>query len=435
MLGSPSRERTVVFGVVAAALALMAGLIAVLWQPAPPKVLVMSTGAEDGAYHAFAQQYRAILAASGIDLVLKPSSGAAENLERLRQGAASAALIQGGLIEPGDAPGIESLGGMFYEPLWVFHRLGSTPTQLTELAGKRLAIGAPGSGTRVLALQALALNRRPGPGPVLVETGGLAAAKALLDGDVDAAMFVSAPEGAAVQRLLVEPGIQLLSFRRAEAYTRRLPFLTRLDLPEGAFDLARNIPPAATALIAPTASLVVSGDLHPVAAELLLEAARQVHGRGDVLWAPGRFPSAEVHEFPLSVDAEAFYKNGPSMLRRYLPYWSVAWIQRLLIFGLPVLAIGLPMLRFLPGLYRWSVRRRVYRWYGELAFIERALKQGQGDAEAHRRRLDDIEGRISNLRVPPAFAGEAYALKMHLQLVRGLIATHAARPPAIADDA
>jgi hypothetical protein len=338
-------------------------------------------------------------------------------------------------MKPGEAPGIESLGGMFYEPLWVFHRLPSTPTQLTELAGKRVAVGAPGSGTRVLALQALALNRRPGPDPVLVEIGGLAAAKALLDGEVDAAMFVSAPEGAAVQRLLVAPGVQLFSFRRAEAYTRRLPFLTRLDLPEGAIDLARNIPPAATALIAPTARLVVSGELHPVAAELLLDAARQVHGRGDVLWRSGTFPSAEVHEYPLSVDAEAFYKNGPSMLRRYLPYWSVAWIQRLLIFGLPVLIFGLPLLRFLPGLYRWSVRRRVYRWYGELSFIERALKQGQGDAEEQRRRLDDIEGRIGNLRVPPPFAGEAYALKMHLQLVRGLIGSRVARPTAAVDDA
>jgi TRAP-type uncharacterized transport system substrate-binding protein len=423
-----SRERNVLLGVAAAALLLMAGLIAWFWQPAPPKVVVMSTGPQDGAYHAFAQQYRAILARSGIDLVLKPSSGAAENLARLRAGTALVALIQGGLVKPDEAPEIESLGGMFFEPLWVFHRLPGKPEQLVELSGKRIAVGAPGSGTRSLVQELLDLNRRPGVEVIPVELGGLAAAQALLDGTVDVAMFVSAPEGAAVSKLLVAPGIKLLSFRRAEAYVRRLPNLTRLEVPEGAFDLAYNIPPADAELIAATANLMVANRLHPVIADLLLSAASEIHGRGSALWHAGSFPSANVHEVPLSADAKVYYQNGPSMLHRYLPFWAVVWLQRLIFFGVPVIVVGLPLLRFMPGLYRWSVRRRVYRWYGELSYIERALKQGAADPEAQRQRLDAIESRIASLRVPPPFAGEAYALKMHLQLVRGLLGPRAAPP-------
>jgi TRAP-type uncharacterized transport system substrate-binding protein len=435
MPGSSSRDRNVLLAIVGVALLLMAGLIALFWQPAPPKVVVMSTGAEDGAYHAFARQYRAILARSGIDLVLKPSSGAVENLERLRtrSGGATVALIQGGIFKPGDAPNIESLGGMFFEPLWVFHRLPGTLQQLTELGGKRVAVGAPGSGTRVLVQELLALNRRPGADVIPVEIGGLAAAQALLDGNVDVAMLVSAPDGAAVRRLLNAPDVKLFNFRRADAYTRHLPYLTKLEVPEGAFDLAHNIPSADTALIATTASLVVSNQLHPVIADLLLGAASEIHGRGSALWHAGSFPSANVHELPLSADADVYYKNGPSMLQRYVPFWAVVWLQRLLYFGVPVIAVGLPLLRFMPALYRWSVRRRVYRWYGELSYIERAIKQGESDAEAHRRRLDAIETRINSLRVPSPFASEAYALKMHLQLVRGLLdAPLAAAPPGAA---
>jgi hypothetical protein len=67
------------------------------------------------------------------------------------------------------------------------------------------------------------------------------------------------------------------------------------------------------------------------------------------------------------------------------------------------------------------MRRRIYRWYGELAFIERAVAQGRGDRGEQLRRLDSIEGRVNAMRNPPAFAGEAYALKMHLKMVRDLL--------------
>ena len=64
----------------------------------------------------------------------------------------------------------------------------------------------------------------------------------------------------------------------------------------------------------------------------------------------------------MSADAERNYKSGPSILRSYLPYSAVVWIQRLAFFGLPTLLVGVPLLGTLPRLYSWSVRRRIYRW-------------------------------------------------------------------------
>jgi TRAP-type uncharacterized transport system substrate-binding protein len=415
------RERVVGVGIVALALAAMAALIAVFWQPAPPKVVVMSTGAVDGAYHAYAQQYQRILARSGVELRLLPSSGALQNLQRLRsgEGGVSLALVQGGTVHgEADLEQLVSLGGMFFEALWVFCRCEHADAQPSELGSMRVAVGAPGSGTQQLASLLLEQIAPEAERPVPVELGGLAAARALAAGEVQAAMFVTAPDAPAVQLLLREPGIHLLGFRRAEALARRYPFLTPLELPEGAFDLGRNIPPARVQLLALTASLAARTDLHPVIVDLLLGAAREVHGRGSMLWRPGDFPSSDAPELPLSSDAERFNKSGPSVLQRYLPFWAVVWIQRLLFLGLPILAIGIPLLRYMPMLYRWGMRRRIYRWYGELSYIERALERGQGDHAAFARRLDSIEHHVSGMRVPPAFASEAYMLKMHLQMVR-----------------
>jgi hypothetical protein len=431
------QDRAVLYGVALAGLLLAAGLIAYFWQPAPPRTVVMSTGPVDGAYHAVALQYRSILARSDVKLVLKPSTGAVENLARLRSGedGVSLALVQGGLQQPGDEDRLVSLGAMFYEPLWLFHRQGLKIEHLNQLQGLRVAAGLEGSGTQVIVRSVLDRHGLTAMSPPLVPLGGLAAAQALESGELDAVFYVAAAKAPAVQRLLGAPGIGLWSVRRAPAFTRQFPVLTALSLPEGAVDIGRNIPPQDVQLVALKADLVARSDIHPVLAGLLLDAASEVHAGGGAVNRPGEFPSADASEYPLSDEAERYYKSGPSGLRRYLPYGAAVWVQRLIFLGLPILAVGIPLLRTLPGLYRWSMRRRIYRWYGELAFIEQAARRGdghgqsQGEREPQRRRLAEIDARIEAMRLPPAYASEAYALRAHLVMVRELLAQHAEPAP------
>jgi len=427
------QDRAVLYSVAIGGLLMAAGLIAYFWQPTPPRTVVMSTGPVDGAYHAVALQYRSILARSDVKLVLKPSTGAVENLERLRTGedGVSLALVQGGLHQRGDEDRLVSLGAMFYEPLWLFYRQGLKLEQLNQLQGLRVAAGIEGSGTQVVVRTVLDRHGLTAMSPPLVPLGGLAAAQALESGEVDAVFYIAAAKAPAVQRLLRAPGVGLWSVRRAQAFTRQLPVLTALTLPEGAVDIGRSIPPQDVQLVALKAELVARSDIHPVLAGLLLDAAREVHAGGTVVNRPGEFPSADTSEYPLSDEAERYYKSGPSGLRRYLPYGAAVWLQRLIFLGLPILAVGIPLLRTLPGLYRWSIRRRIYRWYGELAFIERAARRGeaQGEREPQRRRLAEIEERIEAMRLPSAYASEAYALRAHLVMVRELLAQPADLAP------
>ena len=423
-LGLTRRDHLVGIGLVLSALLLVVVLIAGFWRPSPPTRVIMSTGAEGGAYDAFARRYREILARSGVELVLMPSQGAVENLERLRrrQDGVTVVLAQGGLAQPGDETRLASLGAVAYEPLWFFHRDALRLERLDALEGLRIAAGPPGSGTRKMMEVLLQHIGLPGLAPTLVPLAGMAAAEALERGDVDVAMLVSAVEAPAIQRLLRAEGVSLLSILRADAYVRQLPVLTRVELPEGAVDLKRNIPARTVTLLALKADLVAAQDLHPVLIDLLLDAAVEVHSGGGLLSRPGEFPSAEAAEYPMAADAERYYKSGPSSLRTYLPYSAVVWIQRLVFFVLPVLLVGVPLLRVLPGLYRWGVRRRIYRWYGELLFIERAVAQGHGAREAQLRRLEAIESRVNAMRIPASFAGEAYTLRLHVRMVRERLA-------------
>lgn len=416
-------------GIVALLAALGWGL-AQLAPPPPPKRVVMTTGAEDGAYHAYAKRYRELLANYKVDLVLLPSSGAAHNLERLRsgEGDVDVGLVQGGLVSDSDGRRLESLGSVFYEPIWVFYRGKKTVERISELRGRRVAIGIPGSGTHALGLSIARDNGLAEPPTELVEIGGLAAADALVEDKLDAALYVSAIDGAAVQTLLRAEGIRLMDARRADAYVRRLPYLHKLDLPEGVVDLKAGIPPQRMTMIALTANLIARPDIHPLAVELLLEAAREVHGGPSLLHAARVFPAPMDVELPLSTDADRFYKERPSLLRRVLPFWIAVWAERLLFIMLPLLAIAVPAFAYLPRIYDWRIRGKLDGWYAEVNRIERAALAEGVDLQGQLARMNDIDARLNRVKVPKGYLSQLYTLRLHADYVRGLLRARSSGP-------
>jgi TRAP transporter TAXI family solute receptor len=404
-------------------LALLGWALVQLAPPPPPKRVVMTTGAPDGAYHKYAELYRAKLAAAGVELELRPSSGALQNLERLRTGenGVEVGLVQGGLVAASDADQLVSLGSLFYEPVWVFYRGKETVERVSDLSGKRIAIGAKGGGTQVLGSAVARDNGLDRDGTTLLEVGGLAAADALIAGQIDAAFYVSAIDGPAVQKLLRADGVRLMNMRRADAHVRRLPFLHKLELPEGVVDLHADIPPAAVTLVTLTGNLVARKDLHPVAIELLLEAARDVHGGPSLLHAAGEFPAPRDSDIPLATDADRFYKERPSFLRRILPFWVAVWMERMLFILLPLAAIAIPAFAYLPKLYDWRIRSKLNGWYAEVNLIEAAALKSSADRQQHLARITEIDERLNRVTVPKSYLADFYTLRQHADYVRGLL--------------
>ncbi|WP_260294317.1 TAXI family TRAP transporter solute-binding subunit [Sedimenticola hydrogenitrophicus] len=388
-------------------------------QPAPPERIRMATGQPDGAYYLFGQAYRERLLQEQIELEILTSAGSIDNIGRLSRGEVAAALVQGGTS--GNTPeeaGLRSLGSLYFEPLWVFYRRALPVGRLTDLQGLRTAIGAEGSGTRSLALQLLADNGIvPGSSPLL-ETGGQAAADALLNGELDAAFFVASPLSPVVRRLLEAEQIQLLSFARAEAYTRSHRFLSSVILPQGVIDLKRNLPERPTILLAASANLVVRDDLHPALIGLLLQAARTVHGSGGWFEQSGQFPAPEYLVYPLSGEAERFYQYGPPLLQRYLPFWAATLVDRLKVMLLPFLALMLPLFKIMPPIYRWRMRSRIYRWYREVLSIDHLLFQPEADLAQARAALERIEHEVAHIEIPLSYAEELYDLRLHISLIQ-----------------
>lgn len=400
-------------------------------EPAPPKKVVITTGSETGAYYRFAKLYAEQLAKSGITLEVKTSKGSLENLDRLHNGEAQIALIQGGIDVPetpaGQEPSLYSLGSMFYEPIWVFYRQNKEPDReldrLVQLNGKRIAIGQEGSGVRALATKLLTANQIPLDAQHALPLSGDKAAAALEKGEIDAMFVIAAPEAKIVQQLLHMPGVRLLNFAQADGYTRYFPFLSHIDFPEGAVDLYKNIPPHNTKLVAATANLVVRADLHPAMTNLLLQAATEVHGKAGFFQKNGDFPGVKDYSLPIAEDAEHFYKSGPPFLQRYLPFWLAVLIDRLLVMLVPILALVLPLVKAAPAIYTWRIRSKIFRCYGELKFLEDEIRDNfQAEkAEQYEKEITTLAHTAENLSIPVAFSDMHYTLREHIDLVHEIL--------------
>jgi TRAP-type uncharacterized transport system substrate-binding protein len=392
------------------------------WQPGPPRTVVMATGPEGSDCAALGARYRAILARSGIDLRLQPTAGAVENLARLRDAASgvSVAFSQAGTATAEDADALTSLGTVFYEPLWLFHRGLDEGRAYAALRGKRVSVGPEGSGTRALALRTLSLGGIDPRSPDLLPLAPGESAEKLVRGEIDAAAIVTSWESPVVRQLLATPGVALASFPRADAHLALNPYLNKLVLPAGVGDLGLNIPPADVVLVAPKASLVVRRDLHPAIQVLLLDAADEIHSPPGLFHRAGEFPAPEAIDLPLSEDARQFYKSGRPFLQRYLPFWLAVLAGRLLVVLVPLVGVAYPVVRSLPALYAWTVRRRIFRLYGELKLVEVEMERRTAaeSAEGLLARLDDLDERASRIRVSRGQAPHAYTLRHHIRLVR-----------------
>jgi len=401
-------------------------------EPAPPDRLVLATGTPAGAYYRFGERYRDLLKDYGVEVDLVATAGTEENLQRLAAGEVDAAFGQSGLSGTQVFDELRSLGSLFYEPVWVFYR--GPPLEdgiFAALAGESVAVGEPGSGARALALRLL---RESGQADAVrtVDLGDDEAAQAMLDGRIRAAIFVASPTAPLLTRLVDAQDLTLMNLSRAEAYSRRLGYLSSLILPRGALDLARDLPPKDIHLIAATANLVVRQDLHPALIELLMQASDRIHGGQSLLNAAGTFPASSELAFPLHPEARRHFEHGAPLLQRYLPFWAAIFVDRMKVMLLPLLALMLPLVKIMPPLYRWRMHARIYRWYREIGVVERRCREtgGEGSIAACIRELDRLESEVVKLNVPLSFADAVYEMRIHIGLVRDRLKARLAREPA-----
>lgn len=397
-------------------------------DPAPPRHIVIATSNDDLNYNAFASVYGVYLQKEGITLEVRKTSGDNDNLRLLKDpdSGVDIAFIQDGVAHSEGAGSLLSLGSLYYQPVWIFCRCKAETTHLSALKGKRIAIGYAGNGTHTVVSTLLAESGINASNTKLVAIGGEEASAALHEGKVDAALFVDVANSYIIREMVADKRLHLLSLDTAEAFSRKFSFMHHLTLPEGALDLARNIPHHDVQLVAPTATLVVKESMHPALVYLMMKVISEVHGGPSMFNSKGEFPAAKDTDFPISTQALNFYKSGLPIIDKYLPFWAATFVNRTLIVILPLLALLIPLTKIIPMVYVWLVKRKLFRYYGELRFLDAQLQdiKTAEDVQQCLDKLNDIEAKVVNVKLPVPFSQYAYELRAHIELVRSKLYHH-----------
>jgi len=451
-------------GASAAVLLLSIGAVALLALQQVDGKIVMATG--NPQYHDLAGRYVTDLQANGVVLELRDATEGFATLQTLTdpKSGITAGFVKGGLVGSlqgrlASAKAREwrasqigkwlSVGRLFYEPIWVFTRSDLTIASLRDLQHKRVLVGLRDGGTRRIATQLLAANGVAASNATLIEELLNPDGEQLRTGKADAALVIAAPDDARVQQLLRVADIRLMNFAgEAEAYTSRYPALAKLVLKEGAVEFSPLLPSADITLLATSVALVVRSDMHPALVSLLTHAVMHnpkpgFDRAGDpvLFYRAGEFPSPHDPEFEMSRDAELVYRTGelpfllrvlaPLNARLHLPFALTSFVNahgaQTVLLLIPLIAVLLPLMRVLPALYVWSVRRRLLHWYRALTALERSLDTPDAGVllDAKRAELERIDAAVSRIRMPIYFADQLYDLRGHIDLVRSRLA---ARP-------
>ncbi len=394
------------------------------FNSATPDTITITAGPEGSLFNKTAEKYQKILAKQGIKLIILPSEGSFDNLKKLTDPGikVDVGFVQGGEAEEIDIDNLVSLGSIAYQPLLIFYR-GEPKEELSEFKGQRLDIGKKGSGAHALALNLLKTNGvEPGDETHLLNIAPSEQVQALIDNHVDAVFSTSGSESIETFRQLMNtPGIHLFNFTQADAYTRHLNYLSKIVLPRGCINFAKNIPKEDVTLIGPATELIARKNMHSALIDVLLEAVDEVHSPATLFGKRSEFPVLLENEYRISPDATRYYSTGKSFLYRNFPFWLASLINRLIAAIVPIALILIPGIRLAPVLWRWRWRSRIYRWYKVLFSLEREVFIPSIDAKKREEllnRLDHIENSVNKLRVPAPFGEQLYALRGHISFVR-----------------
>ena len=390
-------------------------------QPSPKKEFTIATGSENGQYYKTALLYKEILEKQKVKVNILTSNGSIDNLNLIENKKADMAFIQNGIDYKKKNTSIKAIASTNYEPLWIFYRNeGYSMDYILQLISKKISIGEKGSGTFDLASKILTDNKLNNDNSTLLNYSTIDAKEKLLSGKIDAMFLVMSPNAPIVKELLENPDINLFTFKRSKAYSRKYSFLESLDLYEGTIDLYKNLPSEDVRLLSTTATLVIRDDFSEELIRLVLKSIKEVHNKKGLFEKENQFPNIDNITIEINEEAQRYHTYGDTWLEKIFPYWIASNLDRLKILLIPLITLLIPLLKGGVPLYRWSIRSKIYKWYDELQKID-LLLENLTSKEQLKEKLIEIEALKKEIKeetkVPLSYMGEYYDLIMHIELI------------------
>jgi TRAP transporter TAXI family solute receptor len=389
-------------------------------QPSPKKEITIATGQENADYYKTALIYKELLEKQKVKVNIVTSKGSLENIKLLNEKKVDLAFVQNGITTSENEKNLKSIASVYYEPLWVFYKNENYIIDyIIQLISKKISIGSVGSGTNDLASKILTDNGINNDNSELLNLSNEESKNKLLKGEIDAMFIVGSADSKIIKELLETPNINLFSFKRVKAYSKKYTFLEPIILYEGTMDLYKNLPDGDVNLLTSTATLVVRNDFSEELTRLILKEIKNVHNKKGLFEADNQFPNISNLTIKASDEAIKYNTYGDTWLEKIFPYWIASNIDRLKILLIPLLTLLIPLSKGFFPLYRWSIRSKIYKWYDQIQEIDLKVESASHEElQTNLQKITKLKKEIKKeTKVPLSYMGEYYDLIMHLELI------------------
>ena len=389
--------------------------------PKLPDTLKIAAGQPGSYFYETAEIYKKYLAKQGVELEIIQTKGAADSLALLNDNKVDLAFAHGGLTTKKESPDLVSLGSISYEPLWVFQRKNTKIlTDISQLKGMKVATGEKGTGVEVIASKIFKAEGVNEGNTTILYMDIKEAAERLIQGNIDAAVFMDPPENEIIREFFSSSVINEVSLQDSEALRRRFRYLHVIKIPPSGIDLALEQPHSELLTIAPTAYVAINKKLDAALQYLLLSIIDEVHHDPTLISDENEFPSDKDVDLPLSQDADIYYTKGKPFLQQYLPFQVASLLERLIKVLLPLLLVGAPIFAYAPAVYNWHFRQKLQKRYKSLIEIEEQLANNRSNKSVteFELMLFDVEKKLNDEKIPSSFTNQVFILREHIELVQ-----------------
>jgi uncharacterized protein len=234
-----------------------------------PEFMSIATGGTGGTYYPLGGSMANIIKdETGIDTNAEVSGASAENMTSLKDGAVEIAFTQtdiasyakdGKLMFEGNVvDNVKAIGTLYPETVQIVTTEKSGVKTIADLKGKKVSVGAPGSGTFANAEQILEIH---GITMEDIDAKHLSfdeSTAGIQDGSIDAAFVTAGTPTGAVEGLGATEDVVILSIEgnKAEELIAKYPYYAKDEVPSGVYGLKDSVP-----TVAVLAMLVVREDL------------------------------------------------------------------------------------------------------------------------------------------------------------------------------
>ena len=219
------------------------------------KFLNIATGGTAGTYYPIGGAMSEILnnEIKGMNASAQSTGATVANINMLKEGQVDLAIVQNDItyyaangtemFEGKKVENIKGIATLYPETCQIVTLDGKGIKTIADLKGKRVAVGAMGSGAEANARQILAAYGITYDDIDEQFLSFSEAASALKDGNVDAAFLTAGYPTAAVQDIASQNKVRLLPVEaaKADALIAKYPFYTKVTIPAGTYGMTEPV--------------------------------------------------------------------------------------------------------------------------------------------------------------------------------------------------